>query len=229
MTETNYSEPDIVNDNQDPTTELPEFIGDYEILEKLGEGGFAMVYLARDKSASRADPVALKVLIAPESYRRFLREVETIAKLDHPNIVRIFDSGKDDKIVTSHGSIFKKAEESAANTARNSGTIGKIWSRLRGKTVDFEAEMGDDQSATELPELAVPYFTMEYIPGGTLRDKLDAQSKLSIDEALNITKQIGSALTYAHEKNIIHRDVNPNNILLDNRQEVPTPVLTDFG
>ncbi len=153
---------------------LPETIGPYRIIQKLGKGGFATVYLAHPKNRAKTQNVALKVLDSRENYARFQREVETIAKLDHPNIIHIYDTGEDQETKT-------------------------------------------------------PYFAMEYVPSGTLRDKLATEYRLSRIEAIALIKQIGFALTFPHQQGIIHRDVNPNNILLDTKQNPIRPILTDFG
>ncbi len=68
------------------------------------------------------------------------------------------------------------------------------------------------------------YIAMEYLPGVTLDDKI--KSKLDIKQILSIIKQIAAALDFAHKKDIIHRDVKPDNILF---REDGTAVLTDFG
>ncbi len=68
------------------------------------------------------------------------------------------------------------------------------------------------------------YIAMEYLPGVTLDDKI--QKKLDINQILSITRQITSALDFAHKKDIIHRDVKPDNILF---REDGSAVLTDFG
>ncbi|MDH3673929.1 MAG: protein kinase, partial [Anaerolineae bacterium] len=137
-------------------------------------GGFATVYLAQPRHQQETEDVALKVLNSRENYGRFLREVETVAKLNHPNIIRILDTGEDEST-------------------------------------------------------GAPFFSMEYIPSGTLCDRLDTEYRLSRNEALEIVRQIGGALTYPHQQGIIHRDVNPKNILLDTRYKPARPVLTDFG
>lgn len=72
------------------------------------------------------------------------------------------------------------------------------------------------------------YMVMEYIPGGTLRSYLNAQQRLSIEEALRITAQLADALSYAHQQGMIHRDIKPGNVMFadETYQHV---VLTDFG
>lgn len=68
------------------------------------------------------------------------------------------------------------------------------------------------------------YFSMEFLPGGTLSQQI--QQGLTPERALLITKRIAEALAYAHQRNVIHRDIKPHNILF--RQD-DTPVLSDFG
>jgi serine/threonine-protein kinase len=69
------------------------------------------------------------------------------------------------------------------------------------------------------------YYVMPFIDGETLRDRLDREKQLSVEEALRITKGVGSALQYAHERDIVHRDIKPANILL----HAGEPVVADFG
>ncbi|HMA03965.1 MAG TPA: protein kinase [Gemmatimonadaceae bacterium] len=70
------------------------------------------------------------------------------------------------------------------------------------------------------------WFTMPYVEGETLRDHLRRDKQLSIDEALRITREIASALDYAHEKGVVHRDIKPENLLLTKRGDA---LLADFG
>jgi serine/threonine-protein kinase len=72
----------------------------------------------------------------------------------------------------------------------------------------------------------VPYFVMELVPGGTLRDLLDLRGKLAPEEALDITRQIASALRHAHESGIVHRDIKPLNCLIGRDGQVK---VVDFG
>jgi len=69
------------------------------------------------------------------------------------------------------------------------------------------------------------FYTMPFVEGASLRDKLDREKQLSIDEAIDLTKQIADALAYAHSKNVIHRDIKPENILLAHGKAL----VADFG
>ncbi len=69
------------------------------------------------------------------------------------------------------------------------------------------------------------YYVMPFVEGESLREKLNREKQLSIEESLEITKSVASALDYAHRQNVIHRDIKPENILLHDGQ----PVVADFG
>jgi serine/threonine-protein kinase len=161
----------------DVTDHLSRALADrYRIERRLGEGGMATVYLAEDLKHDRK--VALKVL-RPElgvvlGADRFLQEIKTTARLQHPHILPLYDSG---------------------STTAEHGATGFL------------------------------YYVMPYINGETLRDKLDREQQLGIDEAVQITTQVADALQHAHEQGVIHRDIKPENILLrDGRAFV-----ADFG
>ena len=147
----------------------------YAVECELGRGGMATVYLARDLRHRRL--VALKILhrelgslLAAE---RFAREIAIAARLNHPNILPLLDSG-----------------------------------------------------AIEVQELgALLYYTMPYVEGRTLRDRLRAEPQLPIGEAVGIAGQVGQALEYAHQRGVVHRDVKPENILLS----AGHPLVADFG
>ena len=153
---------------------LPEvraaFAGRYAIERELGRGGMATVYLAQDLKHSR--PVAIKVL-APElaaalGRERFLREIATAARLSHPHILPLHDSGE------AHGFL---------------------------------------------------YFVMPYIEGESLRDRLVREKQLPIEDAVTIVRQVASALSYAHSRDVVHRDVKPDNVLLSEGGAI----VADFG
>jgi eukaryotic-like serine/threonine-protein kinase len=143
----------------------------YPIERRLGSGGTATVYLARDLKHDR--PVALKVLhsqlaatLGPE---RFEREIRFSARLQHPHILTVLDSGE---------------------------AAGQLW------------------------------FTMPYVRGESLRDRLRREGQLTVEEALRITHEALQALAYAHGEGIVHRDVKPENLLL--AQDGST-LVADFG
>jgi hypothetical protein len=143
----------------------------YKILRPIGEGGMASVFLAIQQSLERE--VALKVMSPmlaanSEFASRFLIEGKITAKLQHPNLVTVYDIG-------SHNGVY--------------------------------------------------YLAAEYIPGGTLKDRI-TEGGLSVAEILDITSDIAQGLDFAHQKGFVHRDVKPGNVLFRNDGRV---VLADFG
>jgi serine/threonine protein kinase len=75
-------------------------------------------------------------------------------------------------------------------------------------------------------EKATPYLVMDYAPGGTLRTRYPVGTRLSLEQVVVLVKQVASALQYAHERRIIHRDIKPGNMLLGAHDEL---LLSDFG
>lgn len=73
----------------------------------------------------------------------------------------------------------------------------------------------------------LPYFSMEYVPGRTLAEKLRAEESLSVDETRSVMREMASALTLAHRRGVVHRDLQPSNVLLD--EDTGRSLLSDFG
>ena len=142
----------------------------YRIERELGAGGMATVYLAHDAKHDRH--VAIKVLrddiAASVGRERFLREIQLAAKLSHPHILPLYDSGE------ASGALF---------------------------------------------------YVMPNVQGESLRDRLDGQRQLPIDEAVRIASEVAGALDHAHRLGIIHRDIKPENIMLQNGHAL----VADFG
>ena len=148
----------------------------YAIERELGRGGMATVFLARDLKHDR--PVALKVLhrelavaLGPE---RFQREIRLAARLQHPHILTVHDSGE---------------------IAGPPGAPPILW------------------------------FSMPFVEGESLRDRLNLRKQLGIDEALRIAREAADALDYAHRRGVVHRDIKPENILLAEGHAL----VADFG
>jgi serine/threonine protein kinase/Tfp pilus assembly protein PilF len=142
----------------------------YTIDRELGRGGMATVCLAQDTKHERV--VALKVLHPglAESLgaERFLREIKVVARLNHPHILPLFDSGEVEGFL---------------------------------------------------------YYVMPYVEGESLRERLERENQLPVDEAVRHTFSIASALDYAHRQNVIHRDVKPENVMMFEGEAM----VMDFG
>jgi serine/threonine protein kinase len=150
-------------------------LGRYEIIREIARSN-DIVYEAWDPTMDRR--VAVKELHMPqgaterqreERKQRFLREARAAGKLEHPNIVSIY-------------------------------------------------EVGEDQGRM--------FIAMEFLEGGTLRDKMDREGALSQEEAVEIFSQVLDGLAFAHERGVVHRDIKPENIQLLPDGRV---VITDFG
>jgi len=145
----------------------------YELESEIGRGGMGIVYSARDKRLKRH--VAIKVLPPELAFRadiksRFLREAETAAQLNHPNIVPIYTVEEKDNLV---------------------------------------------------------FFVMALITGENLGTHLSHTGAMPPVEVRRILREVADALAFAHHRNVIHRDIKPDNILLD--AESGRAMVTDFG
>ena len=149
--------------------------GRYAIEREVGRGAVATVYLARDRKHDRA--VALKIL-RPEiasgtDAKRFAREIGFLAKLHHPHILPLYDSG---------------------TLALPDGRPGL-------------------------------FYVMPFVRGESLRQRLEREVQLQIADAVHIAREVADALGYAHGEGIVHRDVRPENILLESGHAQ----VADFG
>ena len=144
----------------------------YEVVSRIGSGGMADVYKAKDHKLNRF--VAMKVLKPEFSadtnfIRKFQREAQAAAGLAHPNVVNVFD-------------------------------------------------VGEDQG--------VNYIVMELVEGITLKEYISKKGRLTVKEATSIAIQVSMGLEAAHNRNIVHRDIKPQNIIISTDGKVK---VTDFG
>ena len=151
---------------------LQRNLGDYELIEKIGEGGMGVVYRAHQMSLDR--DVAVKLLAAgpwasKEFIERFRREAQNAARMQHPNIVAIYEVG----------------------------------------------------SAEELH-----FFSMRLVRGGSLADLLKCEHKLPALRAAQLLRTVAEAVDYAHRLGVLHLDLKPANVLLDDNGN---PHVADFG
>jgi len=142
----------------------------FVVERELGRGGMATVYLARETKHERQ--VAIKILhrevSASFGKERFLREIGIAARLSHPHLVPLIDSGEADGLL---------------------------------------------------------YYVSSFIAGGSLRDRLEREGQLPVDDAVRIATEVGAGLDYAHRAGFVHRDVKPENILFADGHAL----LADFG
>lgn len=143
----------------------------YKIIDHLGTGGMATVWLGYDTILDRN--VAIKTFKIDandeDAVKRFNREAKAVTSLSHPNIVSIYD-------VENEGDFY--------------------------------------------------YLILEYVEGMTLKDYMMKNPKMPIETIVHISKQIADGLCHAHQNGIIHRDIKPQNILMN---ENLTCKITDFG
>lgn len=144
----------------------------YRIRYEIGQGGMAVIYVAEDMRTG--EDVAIKVLRSQyagdaEFVRRFEREAYAMLRVQHPNIVQVYDVGHQD---------------------------------------------------------GVHYIVMEFVKGQTLKEYIQNQGALSVEEATRICLALCAALQTAHDNGVIHRDVKPHNVLISENGDVK---MTDFG
>ena len=152
-------------------TDLARALGErYELRHVLGRGGMATVYMAHDRKHHRE--VALKVMrpdiAATIGADRFLKEIQIVARMVHPHILSLHDSGESEGFI---------------------------------------------------------YYVMPFIDGGSLRDRIGKDKRMTAEQAIAIAEPIADALSYAHTCGVLHRDIKPENVLFARAH----PIVADFG
>ena len=142
----------------------------YRIDRELGGGGMSRVFVAEETALGRLVVVKLlpPEMAAAVSAERFRREIQLVARLQHPHIVPVLSSG------SANGLLF---------------------------------------------------YTMPFVDGRSLRDRLSRDGALPVDDAVSIAREVAGALDYAHAQGLVHRDIKPENVLLSQGHAL----VTDFG
>jgi len=152
-------------------------LGRYDVEKEIGKGAMGTVYQGRDPKINRV--VAIKTLALSQEFEadeledvkaRFFREAETAGRLNHPNIVTIYDAGEEHDLA---------------------------------------------------------YISMEYLKGKDLTPCTKADQLLPPAQVMELVANCAEALAYAHDQNVVHRDIKPGNVMFD--PESGTLKVTDFG
>lgn len=152
------------------TDYLGQRFGNYRLIQRLGQGGFADVYLGEHvRLGMKAAIKVLQTHLVGDDIRLFQQEAQIIAGLKHPHIIRL---------------------------------------------LDFDVQEG------------IPFLVLDYAPHGSLRQKHSQRTRLPLPLIVDYATQVVSALQYAHDQKLIHRDVKPENMLIAEQEEI---VLSDFG
>jgi serine/threonine-protein kinase len=154
----------------DPAARLAQAVADrYRLGDTIGRGGMSVVYRADDLRHDR--PVAIKIFTEAVGHgggERFLREIGFLARLQHPHILPLLDSGAAEGLL---------------------------------------------------------YYVMPLVEGESLRERMNRETPVPVQEALRLAVEVCDALRYAHSQGVVHRDIKPENILLVDRHAV----VADFG
>jgi serine/threonine protein kinase len=145
-------------------------LGNYQLIRLLGDGGFAEVYLGQHVYlGTQAAIKVMRVSMSNDDLESFRSEARTVARLVHPNIIRVLEFGVTD---------------------------------------------------------GIPFLVMDFASNGTLRQRHPREQAIPLPTIIPYVKQVASALQYAHDEKLVHRDVKPENMLLGRQNEV---LLSDFG
>ena len=236
----------VVADIGLPLRRLSELLTDYEVLSEIGRGGMGVVYRARHKKLNRM--VALKVLpallgaVRPDAIARFRREAELAARLEHTNIVGVYDYGEVNGTLyyamqliegRTLRDILHEVEESGAidvvigegsgsgsgtEAARQRGSETTSDSGIRGQVPLVGPESGTGNCSSLKPQASSLPVTRLGSSGGSDRAYYRQVAKWM--------SQVAEGLQYAHEHEVIHRDVKPSNLLVNADGRM---MISDFG
>jgi serine/threonine protein kinase len=221
-----------------------EQVGDYRILCEIGRGGMGVVYEAEQQALGRR--VALKVLpraSAGDGWAqvRFQREARAAARMHHTNIVPVFDVGQDGEhlyyaMQLIHGQGLDLVIDDLKRLRAQGGATPAVQDRAAERSIaaslaagkfereNLASEGEADSQATAAYEGSAPSSAV--LPGQSDVSTVTSNRRVFFRSVAQIGVQTASALSYAHSRGIIHRDIKPGNLILDTTGNV---WVTDFG
>ncbi|MCA9127307.1 MAG: protein kinase [Planctomycetales bacterium] len=186
---------DLASTADSPATDgqsIDQIIGNYKLLQKIGEGGMGTVYMAEQlRPVKRV--VAFKVIKAgmdsKQVVARFEAERQSLALMDHPNIAKVLDAGW---------------TQSGPNVVDRS--VGQNASEIANDSGGDRGRPADERRTA----LGLPYFVMELVKGVPINKYCD-DNRLPTEQRVRLMMDVCNAIQHAHQKGIIHRDLKPSN------------------
>jgi hypothetical protein len=212
-------------------------IGEFELLSRLGRGGMGVVYRAWQPSLGRQ--VALKCLLRsgdPKSEARFAREIRALGRVDHPNLVKTFTSGSEgdqwfyameliegaDLACVCESFAAAAAAELDATSWRQAVSTAAARSRTKEESLSGRSGAADERVAESAADSPPTAETPSPSQPNRIRSSPD-----HVAQIVEIVRQVADASHALHESGVVHRDIKPGNIMID---EAGThAVLMDLG
>ncbi len=231
---------------------VPHFIGPWEIVSVIGRGGVGVVYRAVHRTTRRL--AALKLLgpapvVDPRAARRLAREFEVLQRLDHPNVVRVYEAGVHDgysylamelvegldlraflsPVLDETRAVDPPGEDASPISPSGSfGSEGELGADAIRALATMMEEPETAPDGVHPPLHAVPHPGGRALPRGPLSPELAAalNRPRRMQRLSTALHQVLSGLAYVHRQELVHRDLKPSNIMVDDRRTVR---LMDFG